>query len=201
MGTIYKVFKPEEVKEVKDEPYTFEAIISTETIDRHKEVVKADGIEIETYMKHPVLLSSHRYDDLRKQIGIVKELRRQGKKWIAKYQYFVGEGNEEADWAYKLAQKGVAAFSIGFIPKEYEDGDGEVRTIYTKSELIEISQVVVPANPEALQKSLKSEDEIEKEIAKAIEEEIEKAENWSIVGDSNLPLDEERSWDGARARE
>ena len=204
MSVIFKVFKPESLKEVDGEPYTFEAVISTEVKDRHGEVVKASGINIENYMKHPVLLSSHRYDDLRKQIGMVKELRRQGNRWVAKYQYFVGEGNEEADWAYKLAKKGIAAFSIGFIPMEDEPGDEEVRRIYTKSELIEISQVLVPANPEALQKRIEEGEGVEKELAeltiKAFGEEL-KGEGWSITGDGSLPLSDERGWDGARARD
>ena len=201
---VRKVYTPEEIRQV-DGDYTFEAVISTETIDRHGDIVKASGINIDRYMKHPVLLSSHRYDDLRKQIGIVKELRREGKKWVAKYQYFAGEGNEEADWGYKLSQKGIAAFSIGFIPKNWdmeENEDGEVKRVFKEVELIEISQVLIPANPDAIQKSLESDDEIERKIAEVMSEELEeKQEGWSIVGARDLPIDEERSWDGARARD
>ena len=199
-----KAYIAEEVKAV-DEPYTFTATVSTETVDRHGEVVRVGGIDTSTFMKHPVLLSSHRYDDLRKQIGIVNELWTEGKKLRMKYQYFVGEGNEEADWAYKLAQKGIAAFSIGFMPKDYEEGDDEkVRRVYTKSELVEISQVLVPANPDALQNALSSEREEEKLVAKALSEIIEEEEkqsDWAVVGDPDLPLSDERGWDGAMARQ
>ena len=46
----------------------------------------------------------------------------------------------------------MRASSVGFIPKEWEDMDGKggVWRKYTKQELLELSLVSVPANPEAL---------------------------------------------------
>ncbi|HOA84217.1 MAG TPA: hypothetical protein PKV92_09355, partial [Thermodesulfovibrio thiophilus] len=88
---------------------------------------------------------------------------------IAKFKYFVGEGNPEADWAFKLASKGIAAYSVGFIPYQYTTDEAEIKKllgstdksdmpnlVYKDVELLEISQVLVPANPSALLLSYKS---------------------------------------------
>jgi hypothetical protein len=47
----------------------------------------------------------------------------------------------------------MAAYSVGFIPTKWEDGDGEKtpKRTYTEQELLEISHVVVPSNRDAIQ--------------------------------------------------
>jgi len=47
----------------------------------------------------------------------------------------------------------VAAYSVGFMPIKWIDGDGEKepRRTYTEQELLEISHVVVPSNRDAIQ--------------------------------------------------
>jgi len=65
-----------------------------------------------------------------------------------------------------LAEKGIAAYSVGFIPikaetldwDKYEEakkkGKKVARRIYKEVELLETSQVIIPANPSALQRSI-----------------------------------------------
>ena len=150
---ILKTYRAE-TKAAEDEEAVIEAIVSTTDRDREGEVILPDAFKkgIKTFMKHPILLSSHDYRDLRKQIGKVLKLKAAEDRIEAKLEYFVGEGNEEADWAYNLASKGLAAYSLGFIPKVWEDGDGEkaARRTFTECELLEISQVLVPSNRAAL---------------------------------------------------
>lgn len=153
---IYKVFRPE-VKEVDTKEGLIDMLIpmSTASMDREGEAIDPQGWKksLPAFKKRPVLLSSHNYGDLRKQIGEFTQLRVTDDGLFAKPKYYINEGNEEADWAFKLASKGMAAYSVGFIPKEYEDGDGQKtpRRTYTQMELLEISHVVVPSNREAIQ--------------------------------------------------
>ncbi len=153
---IYKVFRPE-VKEVDAKEGLIDMLIpmSTATMDREGEAIDPQGWKksLPAFKKRPVLLSSHNYGDLRKQIGEFTQLRVTDEGLFAKPKYYINEGNEEADWAFKLASKGMAAYSVGFIPKEYEDGDGvkQPRRTYTQMDLLEISHVVVPSNREAIQ--------------------------------------------------
>jgi len=179
-----------QIKSVNKEEFTIDAIVSDETIDRYGEVILADAYKkrLGNYKKHGILLSSHNYGSLLKQIGMAENIKIEDGKLTCKFKYFYGEGNEEADWAWKLASKyKVAAFSVGFLPYDYEEGNWEkdAEAIkakkkpcrkYTDVELLEISQVLVPANPMALQKSIdevsEDIDEITKTIIKEYSEEV-----------------------------
>jgi phage head maturation protease len=60
--------------------------------------------------------------------------------------------NPMGNLAYKMAKGGfIKSQSVGFIPLEWANGkkDGEPDRTYTKTELLEISLVSVPANPGA----------------------------------------------------
>ncbi|RLA87423.1 MAG: hypothetical protein DRG40_00285 [Deltaproteobacteria bacterium] len=167
------------IRSVNEKDYTVEALVSDESIDRYNEVIRVDAWKkgLQHYKKHPVLLSSHVYTDLRKQIGEAVNIRVTEEGLVAKFKYYVGEGNPEADWAFKLASKGMAAYSVGFIPLKWEDGDRDddtvragkkPRKVYTEVELLEISQVLIPANRNALQRAMEDEEPIIRTMAEQI---------------------------------
>lgn len=156
MDTIFRTFRAE-VKGVNEETGTIDMLIpmSTGAKDRVNEVILPEAFRktLRDFRKRPVLLSSHNYNDLRKQIGEFTKITLSADGLLAKPKYYINEGNEEADWGFKLAQKGMAAFSVGFMPivtKEAEKDTDPLRT-YEEIELLEISQVCVPANREAIQ--------------------------------------------------
>ena len=179
MGTIYKTFKAE-IKGVNADEGTVDMLIpvSTASVDRDGEIVEPNAFKktLPKFMKRPVLVSSHDYRDLTSQIGEWTKLKITENGVEGKPKYYINEGNEQADWGFKLASKGMAAFSIGFIPKVWEDGDGvkEPRRTYKEVELLEISQVIVPSNREAIQSiRSKSVDPIITEICDEVESELE----------------------------
>ena len=168
---VRKIFRAK-IKSVDKEKFIVNAVVSDDSMDRYKESILASAYEkrLPTYKQHPILLSSHNYDKLTCQIGLAENIYIEGNKLHADFKYFVGEGNDEADWGFKLAEKGIAAFSVGFIPHAFQDPPAPesedakswpagVRRRYTDVELLEVSQVLVPANSNALQNSLKSEDD------------------------------------------
>ena len=120
--------------------------MSMDSRDRDEERILPTAFEkpLPIFAKRPVLLSSHNYGSLTNQIGEFKELKIKGKGLYAKPRYYINEGNPEADWAYKLAQHNMAAFSVGFIPKKADEGksDKDPRRTYTEVELLEISQLI-----------------------------------------------------------
>lgn len=161
------------IRSVDSTNFTVECVMSDETLDRYDEVIEVNAYRntLNKFKKHPVLLSSHKHGgDLRAQIGEWKKIWIEGKQLIGLAKYYVGEGNGEADWGFKLAEKGIAAYSVGFIPikaetldwEKYEEakkkGKKVARRIYKEVELIETSQVLIPANPAALQRSIDEED-------------------------------------------
>lgn len=158
---VYKTFRAI-IKEVDVEAGLVNALIpmSTPSVDRSEEVIEPGAFKksLAQFMKRPILLASHNYMDLRSQIGEFKALKVTDDGLMADgLQYYIGQGNEQADWGFNLASKGMAAFSVGFIPLKWEKLDEENEDEffgnrkYTEVELLEVSQVVVPANRDAIQ--------------------------------------------------
>lgn len=157
----YNKYYKVEVKDIDTQKNTLTAVISTSKVDRDGDIVDPEAFKkrIKSYKEHPVLLSSHDYRTLTKQIGKAVDISVEDKAVNAKFEYFVGQGNPEADWAWFLAQKGIASFSIGFMGHAFEwikekDAEGNERITgrkFTDIELLEVSQVLVPSNRGALQ--------------------------------------------------
>lgn len=120
---------------------TFTAVASTPRTDRHGESVDIKGWDLKNFKKNPVLLWAH--DHSIPAIGVAKRV------WVSDGKLmFKGVWQEVTDMgraAKKLVEDGIInSFSVGFLPSEM---DGNT---YTKQELLEISLVNVPANPDAM---------------------------------------------------
>jgi HK97 family phage prohead protease len=121
---------------------TFEVIASTSVVDRHGEIILQEGIDTKNYMKNPVILLSHDYWAL--PIGKATSVELVDGKTIVKGVFASGEANPIAQQVRKLYDAGILkTVSVGIMVKEWE-----AQTI-TKCELLELSFVSVPANPEA----------------------------------------------------
>lgn len=122
---------------------TFEVMITTDDVDRAGEVIALNAWEFDNYLKSPVVLWGHNYDQM--PIGVCTSLTRTDKGIIAKGRFAPASANPFAQQIREAYDLGlVRATSVGFIPKEM---DG--KTI-TKAELLEFSFVAVPCNPHAL---------------------------------------------------
>lgn len=142
-----------ETKVLDEKEGLVSAVASTEVPDRDGDIIRASGWQLENFLKHPILLSSHNYGSVRSQIGEWTKLEIRGTKLMGTAKYYIGDGNEEADWAFKLATKGRGAYSVGFIPDMdlAEQRKGGKGNEFKGQELLEISHVTVPSNPSALQ--------------------------------------------------
>lgn len=145
-GMIYKTYTPE-IKEIS--PRVLEFTISTETMDRDNESIKASGWVLNDYVKNPVVLWAHKYDQppigKSLSIGVVNG------KLVSQVQFADAETYGFADTVYRLCKGGyLSATSVGFVPYESNPGTGEIHKEYTKQSLLEFSILPVPSNPEAL---------------------------------------------------
>ncbi len=146
---------------------------SSGAIDRHGESLNPNGWSLNNYLRNPVILFGHDY----KSLPIGKAL----KVWIedGKLMFTIKfadtpMGNE----VFKLFEEDMLnAFSVGFIPLKWDE-TGE--HTFAEMELLELSVVTVPANPEALAKVKSVEEMIAKE-ASEIQPEIKTV---------NIPLEE-----------
>lgn len=120
-----------------------EAIVASDALDRHGEVLDIKGLDLKEYKKNPIVAYMHRYDELPVAKALTLRKTSDG-KLISKMQFAIDE-YPFARQVYKLYKAGyMNAFSIGFMPEEM-DGNK-----YTKSRMLEYSAVLIPANAEAL---------------------------------------------------
>ncbi len=132
-------------------------IASTGALDRYEEIIEPSGWRLDAYRRNPVFQNAHRYGDVANTLGraLVTEVRELGGGRSGLFQRveFATEVNPAAKVAYGLYRDGfLRAVSVGFIPIRWEDGNEQsgFRRRYLEQELLEVSAVAVPANPEAL---------------------------------------------------
>jgi HK97 family phage prohead protease len=134
---------------------TLQFVASTEDIDRDGEVLKADGWILDNWKKNPSFCWAHQYAE--PTIGKGIDVQIIDKQLVITVEFADAETYPFADTIYKLYLGGfLNAVSVGFIPIEWETGgkkDGDPKKIYTKQELLEVSAVPVPSNPDALQQA------------------------------------------------
>jgi HK97 family phage prohead protease len=141
----------------------YEAMITTEVVDRVGDVVMAAGAQVEGYLKNPVVLWAHDYS----QPPVAKALSLQiipGTGITAQFQFPKWDINPQADIIRRLWAGGfLNATSIGFYPRKSEDRKSETGTAdwyqpqtFLEWELLEFSIVPVPANQEALRLAVKA---------------------------------------------
>jgi HK97 family phage prohead protease len=141
---------------------TLDFIVSDETLDRYNEVIVASGWKLDNYLRNPVFQNSHQYGDIIYTIGraLTTEVRTVAdRKVLFQRVEFATEANPIAKIAYNLYKgKFLNAVSVGFIPLQWENGGpGELwQRRYTEQELLEVSAVGIPANPNALALGLKA---------------------------------------------
>lgn len=127
------------------------AVASTDSVDRHNEVINQEGWDLEQFKANPVMLWAH--DNYEPAIGYAENLQvvQLGDKKALTFTP-VFHGKTELSAAIDALYNGdpetqmkpvLNSFSVGFRPLE---ADGNV---YTKNELLEISCVNVPANSDA----------------------------------------------------
>jgi HK97 family phage prohead protease len=122
-------------------------IASDATPDRMGDILEPGGCQLDNFRRNPVMLAQH---DANKPIGSWSSIQVKGGQLEATGE-FAPEGiSEIADEYCALAKAGIIrAVSVGFMPISYEPmRGGGLR--FTKWDLVELSLVSVPANPNAL---------------------------------------------------
>lgn len=128
------------VEEIKDNGRLQVSIASTSNPDRDDEIIVQSGWILDNFIKNPVLLWSH--NPYIPPIGKVVDITVRENKL-----QFIPEFDLDDDFAkliFDKYKKGILnTFSVGFMPIEKN------ANVFTKVELLEISTVTIPANPDA----------------------------------------------------
>jgi HK97 family phage prohead protease len=122
-------------------------VASDGTPDRMGDVLEPFGVKLDAYRKNPVVLGQHNADA---PIGRCVSIGIEGAQIIALIEFPPMGTSELADEYCNLTKAGViSAVSVGFLPLASTPiRDGGWR--YTSWELLELSLVSIPANPNAL---------------------------------------------------
>lgn len=215
--TIRKTFDSISAKAIDDGSLI--VTISTSNPDRSNDVVDPQGADLTSYLKNPVVALNHNYQGL--PIAKTEQIEVKEDRIMAKVVFPKRGVYPLADTVHDLYQDGfMNAWSIGFIPKEFEPNDQGGKD-FTKWELLEYSAVLVPDNPEALTmlrskgfdvdgkgeiktiREIKSEvkriDEETKDVEKVETKEDQKVIEKGVIPYKKYPLaDQGEGWDGPR---
>lgn len=215
-----------ETKSIDDESRVIEFVISTNSVDRSRDVIDQAGWRLESYFKNPVVLWCHDYSitPVAKSLSVWVE----GEKLMSRDQFMTRDMSPFAYSVYQMYRDGyLNAQSVGFAPLEWTYDEERSGVNFLVQELLEHSCVPVPANPEALvsarsagidvlpvrewaEKVLDEWDErgvifvprdcIEQVHSVLCDKKIFVFSDKGICGKRNLALaDEGRSWDGSAA--
>src|SRR5437773_2526753 len=119
---------------------------------------------LDTYRSNPVFQNAHNYGDILFTLGkavSTEVLSVGGAAALCQRIQFATDVNPVARIAYGLYKGGfLNAVSVGFIPLRWEDSPSQsfsssIRRRYLEQELLEVSAVSIPANPNALTLGLK----------------------------------------------
>ena len=139
-----------ENKSVDDSEREITFIVSTEDVDRDKDILKVDGWITKDFMKNPVFLLFHNTGQF--PVGKFSKIWADGKKLMGKATFADLGTNPNADIAFELYKQGIMnAVSVSFVPdKDFVEENKYGGLTFSKQTLMEISGVPVPANPKAL---------------------------------------------------
>jgi len=137
---------------------TIEFVASTEAVDRYGDIIRTSGWKLDNYRKNPVFLWAHKSGE--PPIGRTVDVHVETAPVPALIQHveFADAATYKfADTVFHLYKGGyMRAVSVGFMPlaapTRITDSEGNATGGYefTSQELLELSAVSLPANPEAL---------------------------------------------------
>jgi len=157
---VFKEAGPE-IKSIDEEKRTIWHKITSEARDRMGDIVRIDGLDTTAFRRKPAVLYGHDYRSM-SPVPVIGEnvgFMRDGQALYAGTK-FLGPGEVSRPLAdlvndlWTLNKKKLMGWSVGFIPleppKNIVEGGRVTGQEYTRTELLEYSNVIIPANAEAV---------------------------------------------------
>jgi len=204
-------------------------VLSTGAVGRDFHVVEPEAWQLRNYLKNPVFLWAH--DDKQPPIGRMVQIGDVAGVLKGTVEYAERDLNPFADMIYRLTRAGyLNAVSTSWQPLEWSLSKDRARPggiDFSKVDLLEVSQVPIPALPEALATARsqgidtsplyewaerildsggmvfvpRAEIENLRRAAKMASP-VSRAtgSDWKVGASKNLPIEDSDSWDGAAAQ-
>jgi len=162
MDKITKTLESTEIKSIDEETRTIWHKISVENKDLMGDIVRIDGIDTSKFKKKPGVIYGHRYSGI-DPVPVIAEnvgFKKEGKALYAGTKFLETDGLSQklkdlVNDLWILNKKKLMGWSIGFQPIETEElknkeGESEGGMDFKKSLLLEYSNVIIPANQDAI---------------------------------------------------
>ncbi|WP_407107249.1 HK97 family phage prohead protease [Rhodococcus aetherivorans] len=135
-------------KSVDEENKTVRFRISDDSVDRYGERVEQSSWNFKNFLKNPILLWGHNPYDAENVLGTVSDLSVEDDGTYATA-HFDEDINPKAALIFKQILKGtLRTVSVGFVPHTIDTEDDI--PVLKDNELLELSVVAIPANPNAI---------------------------------------------------
>lgn len=129
-------------------------VFSDSSVDRYGDTIDARGWALDNFRANPVVLFGHDSGSVENVIGRAHNLRVQGEQLVGDIEFMTEEVNPQAETVYRMVKGGfLKTVSVGFLPLEWAATKDKARPggiDFRKQELMEVSIVPIPANPNAL---------------------------------------------------
>lgn len=146
---LLKTYIPDLVKADGEDSRRLTFTISTGAVDRDRDTLAVDGWDVESYLKNPVLLWAH--DSFSLPIGRAIAVVKRASALHATFEFATADLNPLAESVFKMLKAGfLKATSVGFLPQEWSYDEERAGFNFKRQQLLEVSVVPVPSNPQAL---------------------------------------------------
>ena len=173
-------------------------VFSDESVDRYGDVIKANGWKLDNFNANPIALFGHDSGSVENIIGRAKNVRVEGSRLVGDIEFMDAGVNPKADAVYQMIKSGfLKTVSVGFAPIDWEPTKDKARpggVDFKTQELLEISVVPIPANPNAVHMAKAAGIDVA-----GLGMEIRAGEVWACGAARDLPIDEADAWDGQAA--
>lgn len=128
-----------------DTDFLFDVVATTQDVDRDWEIILVDWRDTTSWEKNPVVLANHEYEI---EYIIWKWISFYTMDWVKRLKWVFSKTNPLGIMANELYKEGMLkAVSVWFIPKQR---NADNYKIIERAELLEVSFVAVPCNPNAI---------------------------------------------------
>src|SRR3990170_1551322 len=158
-----KIHKTFDIKVLKARKDGGRILISTAEVDRDRDRLFPDGIQVDHYLKNPIVQWGHNYRDPWATIGKTDNLEIQDGGVVADFTLRPAANDQDPQNVVRLLWDGgwIRTASVGFMPTQEPAANDFGGKDYAKWELLEWSLVPVPANQGALRLAMKKLDKPE----------------------------------------
>src|SRR3990172_2150131 len=144
---------------INTEQGVIDAVVgSSNVLDRMGDIISQNGWDLKHYKNNPVILWGHNMQEERPPIGKalkvwIEDKASKAAKLMFKVKFDL-QDSFAAEIFRKVKEGFISTVSVGFLPTEWEELDPNKGPFgghkFIKQELLELSFVPVPANPEAI---------------------------------------------------